>query len=370
MVSKNESAPRGAEFVAATTNSGMNRRRFIAGSTVAGLAAVLPGWALAGCGGEGGGSVSEGGKTAFKATHGGGLGNFGMFVMKEAKTGAPDVELDFVVTPSLADITTLFASGQVEASTIPYTNFLTAWDNDAPIVIVGGAGVEGLHLIAGPGIKSAEDLRGKTVGSFQADTLEILAYDYLKKAGMSFEDVKIKYFQGNADLTQAFVGGSLDAASSVVPFSTAGLEQRKGSTLLSDGVDLYGKGYTNDVIAVGKDVLESNRAGVKGLIKGLMLAQKKIETEREAMVKLTASKYFKLSEAQVLAASLEQGFAIDQRGNADLILQGAEALKDLGYIKKLPDESIFQFDLLEEVIEENADLYASLKLKVVDDKSA
>lgn len=369
MAAKTEGASHGAESVFGTTGSGMNRRRFITRSTVVGLATVLPNWALAGCGGDSGGAASEGGTTTFKATHGGGLGNFGMFVMKEANTGEPNVELDFVVTPSIADITTLFASGQVEASTIPYTNFLTAWNNQAPIVIVGGAGVEGLHVIAGPGIESAEDLKGKTVGTFQADTLEILGYDYLKEAGLSFRDVDIKYFQGNADLTQAFVGGSLDAATSVVPFSTAALEQREGSTLLSDGVDLYGKGYTNDVIAVGREVLESNRAGVKQLLKALMLAQKKIETEREAMVELTAAKYFKLPKAQVLQASLEQGFAIDQRGNAGFILQGAQALKELNYIKKLPDESIFQFDVLEEVIDENPDLYASLKLKVVDGNS-
>ncbi len=368
MVVNGEGASHGAESVSGRTETGINRRRFIAGSTAAGLAAVLPSWALAGCGGESGGGASEGGTTTFKATHGGGLGNFGMFVMKEANTGAPGVELEFVVTPSLADITTLFASGQVEASTIPYTNFLTAWDNDAPIVIVAGAGIEGLHVIAGPGIKSAEDLRGKRIGTFQADTLEILAYDYLKKAGMSFQDVSIKYFQGNADLTQAFAGGSLDAATSVVPFATVGLEQRKGSTLLSNGVDLYGNGYTNDVIAVGKEVLQSNRAGVKQLIKGLMLAQQKIETERKAMVELTAAKYFKLPESQVLDASLEQAFAVDQRGNADFILQGAQALKDLGYVDKLPDKSIFQFDVLEEVIAENADLYASLKHKVVEDQ--
>jgi NitT/TauT family transport system substrate-binding protein len=36
-------------------------------------------------------------------------------------------------------------------------------------------------------------------------------------------------------------------------------------------------------------------------------------------------------------------------------------MKDLGYVKNLPDKNIFDWSLLTEVIQENPDLYHSLK---------
>jgi len=36
-------------------------------------------------------------------------------------------------------------------------------------------------------------MRGKRVGTFQADTLDILVYDYLKKQGMTYKDIKMQY---------------------------------------------------------------------------------------------------------------------------------------------------------------------------------
>jgi NitT/TauT family transport system substrate-binding protein len=38
-------------------------------------------------------------------------------------------------------------------------------------------------------------------------------------------------------------------------------------------------------------------------------------------------------------------------------------MKDLGYLKNLPDQKIFDWSLLEQVIQENPDLYHSLKMQ-------
>ncbi len=82
--------------------------------------------------------------TRIKATHGAGLCNLAFFLAKKRDLAKADgVELDFVVTPTNADIATLFGSGQVEMSVIPYSNFMTLYDAGAPVKIVAGAGVEG-----------------------------------------------------------------------------------------------------------------------------------------------------------------------------------------------------------------------------------
>jgi len=189
------------------------------------------------------------GPLTLKATHGTGLCNCPFFLVKERNL-AQGVSLDFVTTPSNADIAALFGAGVVDVSVVPYTNFMTLYDAGAPIKIVAGSGVQGCVIVAQPGITSAAQLRGKTIGTFQADTLEMLPLDYLKKAGMSFADVKVRYFGTSPELAQAFIGGNVDAMCHIEPYATQALKARPGAVQLSNGVDVYGANYTDCVLAV------------------------------------------------------------------------------------------------------------------------
>ena len=47
--------------------------------------------------------------------------------------------------------------------------------------MVAGSGSQGLIIVAKPEIKTFQDLKGKKIGTFQADTLDIPVYDYSKK---------------------------------------------------------------------------------------------------------------------------------------------------------------------------------------------
>jgi NitT/TauT family transport system substrate-binding protein len=299
-----------------------------------------------------------------KATHGTGLCNCPFFLVKERDLAKPDgVQLDFVTTPTNADIAALFGAGVVDVSVVPYTNFMTLYDAGAPVKIVAGSGAQGCVIVSQQGINSAADLKGKTIGTFQADTLEMLPLDYLKKAGMSFKDVKVRYFGTSPELAQAFIGGSIDAMCHIEPYATQALNSRKGAVKLSDGTDVYGPLYTDCVLAVRSKLLTENRPAVKALIKAMMIAQHQEETDREAAVRLTTPKYFKTTFEAALDASTKQPGMIDQRKNQDFILGRAQNLKDLRYIKALPTADIFDWSMLNEVITENPDLYSSLKLK-------
>jgi NitT/TauT family transport system substrate-binding protein len=299
-----------------------------------------------------------------KATHGTGLCNCPFFLAKEKDFAKPDgVSIDFVSTPTNADIAALFGAGAVDVSVVPYTNFMTLYDAGAPVKIVSGSGAQGCVIVSQAGINNAEDLRGKTIGTFQADTLEMLPLDYLKKAGMSFKDVKVRYFGTSPELAQAFIGGSIDAMCHIEPYATQALLSRKGAVKLSDGTDVYGPLYTDCVLAVRSKLIEENRPAVKALIKAMMMGQHFEETEREAAIHMTTPKYFKTTYDAALDASTKQPGMVDQRKNQDFILGRAQNLKDLRYIKTLPTADIFDWSMLNEVIKENPDLYGSLKLK-------
>ena len=300
--------------------------------------------------------------TVIKATHGSGFCNMGIFLAKERNlTVADGVELEFVVTPSNTEITTMFGAGLVDISMIPY--FMTLYDAGAPVKIVAGGGVQGCIIVAKEGITSAADLKGKTFGTFQADTLEVLPYDYLKKAGLSFKDVDIKYLDTSPELAQAFMVGALDAICHIEPYATQCVQQRKGATVLSDGTDLYGKGYSDCVLAARVPLIEKNPAAVKAVIKALMVAQSQAEADKTAALKDTVGKYYKTTMEAAIDASSKQPIVVDQRSQTQFIIDRGASMKELGYVKKLPDQGAFDWSLLEAVISDNKALYDGLKLK-------
>lgn len=302
--------------------------------------------------------------TTIKATHGSGFCNMGIFLAKERElTKADGVDLEFVVTPSNTEITTMFGAGLVDMSMIPYSNFMTLYDAGAPVKIVAGGGVEGCIIVAKEGINSAADLKGKTFGTFQADTLEVLPYDYLKKAGLSFKDVEIKYLDTSPELAQAFMAGAIDAICHIEPYASQCVIGRKGAKVLSDGTDVYGKGYSDCVLAVRTPLLESNPDAVKAVIKALFVAQSQAEADKEAALKDTVGKYYKTSMEAAKDASSKQPIVVDQRSQTQFIIDRGKSMMELGYVKKMPDQNAFDWSLMEAVIAANKPLYDGLKLK-------
>lgn len=339
-----------------------SRRNFLKGSASAAAATVALPPAIASL--LGGAAPAYAANTTVKATHGSGFCNMGIFLAKERNlTKADGVDIEFVVTPSNADIATLFGAGLVDMSMIPYSNFMTLYDAGAPVKIVAGGGVQGCIIIGKDGLKTAADLKGKSLGTFQADTLEVLPYDYLKKAGLSFKDVDVKYLDTSPELAQAFIAGALDAICHIEPYATQCVQSRAGATVLSDGTDVYGKGYSDCVLAARDPLIQSNPDAVKAVIKALFVAQSQAETDIEAALKDTVGNYYKTTMEAAKNAASKQPICVDQRNQTKFIIDRGVSMKELGYVKKLPDEGAFNWSLLDAVIAENKPLYEGLKLK-------
>lgn len=335
-----------------------SRRGFLKGGAAAVASMALPAGLMSAS------KAAAAGMTTIKATHGAGLCNLGIFLAKERDLAAEDgVELDFVVTPTTTDVVTLFGAGMVDVSVIPYSNFITLVDAGAPVRIVAGAGVEGCIFVGAEGINSAEDLKGKTIGTFQADTLEVLPYDYLTKAGMSFADVDVKYFNTSPELAAAFINGAIDAVCHIEPYATQCLQERAGATVLSDGIDIYGAGYSDCVLAARIPLIEENPDAVKAVIKAMMTAQKQSEDDVMAALEATVGTYYKTSLEALTLAQSRQPVMIDQRNNTEFFLERSASMQSMGYVRNtLPAEAV-DWTLLEEVIAENTELYDGLKLK-------
>src|ERR1700736_1871487 len=126
-----------------------------------------------------------------KSTHGSGFCNLNIFLAHALQTAQDDgVELQFVNTPTFAEQVTFLGIGQVDVGLMPYTSFMALFGPGAPVKVVAGGGSEGCVIVSQPGLDSPEKLKGKTLGTFRIDTLEVMPYDFLKKHGVSFKDIK------------------------------------------------------------------------------------------------------------------------------------------------------------------------------------
>ncbi|GJD49535.1 hypothetical protein OPKNFCMD_2266 [Methylobacterium crusticola] len=330
-----------------------SRRRFVASAAASLTLAVAPGGigrALAG--------------TSIKATHGTGFCNLNFFLAEAMQLAKDDgLTIDFVNTPTFSDQVTFLGMGQVDAGVMPYTSFMALYDAGAPVKIVAGGGIEGCVIVARPGLDSPEKLKGKTLGTFQLDTLEVLPYDWLKKNNVSFKDITVRYMGSTPEAVEAFKAGALDIISTIEPYGTALLNDVKGAVKLSDGTDIYGKGYTDCVLATRTDLIAKSPAAVKALIKGMMKAQLMAETRPQEALNTLVGSYYKTSMENAQLAMGRQPSVVDARNQTQFILDRTDSVAEMGYIKKKPGRDAIDWTLLEQVIAENPDLYGKLKLK-------
>ncbi len=81
-----------------------------------------------------------------------------------------------------------------------------------------------------------------------------------------------------------------------------------------------------------------------------------------AALQETAGTYYKTSLEALRLAQSSQPVMIDQRNNDGFFADRSNSLLQMGYVEApLPDDAI-DWTLLEEVIDENPDLYSALNL--------
>src|SRR3954454_13594765 len=343
--------------LAVAATAALNRRSFLKASA---LGAITIGAA----GGMVGLPGSARAAASVKGSYGSGFCNVAFF-MAHPRELAQDhgLTLQLIDNPSFADQITFFGTGQVDVCVLPYTNFMALYDAGAPVKIIAGGGVEGVSIIAQPGLDTPAKLKGKTLGTFQNNTLEVLPYDWLKKNGVAYKDVTVRYMDSIGDMVAAFKAGSIDIASTIEPYGSALLSDVKGSVLLSDGLDIYGPQYTDCVLAASNALLAKDPKSVQALIKAMLKAQLLWEQDREGLLAELVGSYYKTSLENARIGGKAQLAKVDQRAQTDFILNRVNSVIAVGYIKKKPGKDAIDWSYLEAAIAEVPDVYAKLKYK-------
>lgn len=302
--------------------------------------------------------------TTVKSTHGTGFCNLPLFLSHARQTAKEDdLTLEFVNTPTFAEHVTFLGAGLVDVGVLPYTSFVALYAAGAPVKIVAGSGIEGCAIISQPGLDSAEKLKGKTLGTFQLDTLEVMPYDYLKKNGVSMADVDVRYMGNTPEAVEAFKAGALDWICTIEPYASALLQDVPGSHMLTDGQDIYGPNYTDCVLCARDSLIAENPDAIKALIKAMMKSQLAFETDTQTVLDEVVGTYYKTTMENAVIGATKQPPMVDQRSNTDFILGRTGSLIEMGYITEKPGPEAIDWSMLEAVIAENPDLHAALKIK-------
>jgi len=176
----------------------------------------------------------------------------------------------------------------------------------------------------------------------------VLPYDWLKKHGVSFRDINVRYMGNTPEAVEAFKAGALDMICTIEPYGTALLHDVKGSVMLSDGTDIYGKGYTDCVLAARSELIATSPAAIKTLIKGMMKAQHMAESDPEAVLKILVGPYYKTSIENARIAMAKQPSVVDARSQTQFILDRTNSILEMGYIKNKPGRDAIDWTILEQ----------------------
>ncbi|HLY57966.1 MAG TPA: ABC transporter substrate-binding protein [Stellaceae bacterium] len=329
-----------------------SRRRFIERAAGATLAVAVPV------------GFTRAADPPIKATHGAGFCNLNFFYAHALHLAAEEgLDLELVETPGFSDQVAFLGEGQVDLGVLPYTSYMALYDQGAPVKIVGGGGIQGCLLLAGPGLDTPAKLKGRTLGTFQLDTLEVLPYDWLKTHGVNFKDITVRYMGSMPEAVEAFKAGAIDMFGAIEPYGTTLLNEVPGSIKLTDGTDIYGPGYTDCVFAARTEVIDKNPHAVKGMLRAMMRAQAMAEKDPEAALNKLVGPYYKTSIENARMAMSSQPSVVDNRNQERFILERSRSLVEMGYIKRQPAPDAMVWTLLEAVIAENPALYSSLKYK-------
>jgi ABC-type nitrate/sulfonate/bicarbonate transport system substrate-binding protein len=296
-----------------------------------------------------------------KFSHGTGLCNMPLFYAGEKKLFARYGANAEVVLTVPGTATIQLASNQVEMAVLPYTSAIAAYTRSPGFSVISGSGIQGLQVVAKPGIKGFADLKGKKVGAQQADTLDIMLYDYMKKHGMTYKDVQMQYIADTFELSNAFIAGQLDAIAIIEPYATK-CKTATGGGFLGDGIDIYGQGYPDCVLLAQKKVIDHQPEVVKNVIRAFFDAEYQIETNLEEAAQLTVGKYYKTDVASLLSAAKAQPPGVDIRDKREFMFGRAKSMRELNYISKDPDQDFVNFKHLEAVIKESPELWKRVKV--------
>ncbi len=198
---------------------------------------------------------------------------FAPVFVADAKGFFKEERLDVSVRPftSGAEATEGFRSGAAQflvASDVPILYLLPG--GDVVLLAQFSANPDMLLVVAGKEVKGPAELKGKRIGLVRKSASEYLLHNYLKRGGLTLEDVKLVHL-APFDQVPALVRGDVDALSTWKPFDEKifGLAGDRFRTVSWNGREDY---VLYSGIVAKRSFVESNPREVAAVLRALRRA--------------------------------------------------------------------------------------------------
>lgn len=183
------------------------------------------------------------------------------------------------------EIINALASGEIDAAYINIVPVVSYVEKGVPIKIISASqnGGSGLFVSNKSGINSVSGLAGKNVSTPGEDSLQqILLANYLKKHGMSIDDLNISSC-GCSYMNKSIKKGEIDAAISYEPYVT--INQQCGSKLLINSDELM-PDHPNCVLVASDDFISKHPNDTQKLLKVHENATNYVNNNTDRVVKM------------------------------------------------------------------------------------
>lgn len=320
----------------------LSRRRFLGSCCTAGFALVGGGALssfLAGCG-EGQGGNQSAGKTLRVGHLPAGCVQHLLLANKRGMFAKESLNVRLTQFNGPGENIQALIAGAQDVIHNPWTNTIAAYARgQRDLRIICGSGKGGIELVARNGsVKSVDELagaagKGLRVGTLRLDTLELVAFGTMRKAGVAYDDYKLTFFPSMVGMGEALIGSKVDVCSLAQPYGATVVDKANG-TYLADSNDAWGPEAADCVVNTRSDFVDRNAGMLQTYLGVLRDAARARDADYEKAIADLAPVYG--ADRKVLAAGLERQVpqpVMDARGLKSLHT-GAGYLVDLDYVKE------------------------------------
>ncbi|MCH3964855.1 MAG: ABC transporter substrate-binding protein [Clostridium sp.] len=177
---------------------------------------------------------------------------------------ARGINVKLVYFPVYSDSVQAFNTGKIDMLSAAVPDIIAPYVNDigfeTVLLLDNSNGADG--LVAGKGINSIKDLKGKSVATEYGTIEHFFLLNALKTAGMTEKDVKFVNLS-IADAAPAFLSGKVDAACLWEPSLSKALS-KDGSKLLVSSKDT--PGLIPDVLVANKDMVQNGKSDIEKVV--------------------------------------------------------------------------------------------------------
>jgi ABC-type nitrate/sulfonate/bicarbonate transport system substrate-binding protein len=289
-----------------------------------------------------------------------------LFVAKEAgyfEEEGLDVELRFFV--DIFANNDALAAGEIDFSSNPFTIPYLALQKGVPIRTIsssGGWGVMQVVIQGTYGVGSMKELAAYVrahpdekikVGSFKADTLDLILLNAFQAEGLTYDDFEMVWYRDLLEMWEAFKRQDIGILSHIKPYTTD-LIVHHGAKFLTDNATVWNMHTPNCVISVLERLLNDEPEVVRGFLRALIKAARLINERPEAAVALLERSryphYFQVGNDVVVEALRSQPAPITFTPNITAVNAVMFEMVGLSYIEDyIPGRKLFRLDTIEQL---------------------